>query len=336
MSLLSIGDLAQSYMLRRQNVQLKSQMSKLSEELTSGRTSDTAKHLSGDYSYLGDLERGSRVLEGYFTAATEARLFTGAMQNALEHVHTLTSKLSATLISTSNSNLPTVIASASFDARGQLATIVSSLNSNVAGRALFSGVEVDSAALAPAETILSNLRTAVAGEISLSGIVTAVDQWFDTPGGGFETLGYQGSTQGMSPYLLGEGQSVDLDLRADNPAFRDLLKNVAIAALANDPALGFATTLKSHLLLHAGQGLITAQDSLTGIRADLGFAESRIEESTSRIASEKTSLDYARGELLGVDPYESATRLENVQFQLESLYAVTARLSRLTLADYLR
>jgi flagellar hook-associated protein 3 FlgL len=37
-----------------------------------------------------------------------------------------------------------------------------------------------------------------------------------------------------------------------------------------------------------------------------------------------------------VDPYEAATKLEAAQSQLEALYTVTARLSRLNLVDFLR
>ena len=42
MGLVSLGDMAQSFMLRRQNVALKSDLQRLSSELTTGRVVDTA------------------------------------------------------------------------------------------------------------------------------------------------------------------------------------------------------------------------------------------------------------------------------------------------------
>jgi flagellar hook-associated protein 3 FlgL len=85
----------------------------------------------------------------------------------------------------------------------------------------------------------------------------------------------------------------------------------------------------------AADGLRAQADRVTGIRADLGHAEERIERSSVRIASELSSLDYARSQLLAVDPFEAATELENVQFQLEALYTVTARAARLNLVNFL-
>ncbi len=335
MTQVSIGDLAQSFVLRRQNTMLKEEMGKLSLELSSGRTSDVASHLSGDYSHLADIERGLRVLQGFDTAATEAQHFTGAMQLALGHVQDTTSDLAASLISTSSGYIETAINSAARSAEADMQAIVATLNTNVAGRSLFSGVATDRSALVSADDIMADLRVAISGAVTSSDVIAAVTDWFEAPGGGFETLGYNGSTTGMSPFPMGDGQSVDLDLRADNEEIRNALKYTAIAALSAEASLSFSMDAKKQLQVYAGEGLLTTQDGLTGIRADLGYAEERIDDNVARIASEKTSLEYARGELLGVDPYETATRLEDVQFQLESLYTITVRLSRLSLVEYM-
>lgn len=335
MTQISIGDLAQSYVLRRQNTLLKQEMSKLSMEMASGRTADVARHLSGDYSHLADIERGLRVLQGFDTASTEAAQFTGAMQSALGHVQDVTSDLATALFSSSSGYLETAIDSVAHSAESDMQTLVSTLNSNLAGRSLFSGVATDQPALAAADDIMAELRTAIAGAVTTSDVIAAVTDWFEAPGGGFETMGYSGSTTGMSPFPMGDGQSVDLDLRADNPGIRSALKFTAIAALSAEASLGFSLDAKKQLQVFAGEGLLTSQDGLTTIRADLGYAEERIDDNVARIAAEKTSLEYARGELLGVDPYETATKLENVQFQLESLYTITVRLSRLSLVEYM-
>ena len=59
------------------------------------------------------------------------------------------------------------------------------------------------------------------------------------------------------------------------------------------------------------------------------------EEASTRLSAERTSYEIARTGLLEADPYETASRLEDVQFQLEALYAVTARMARLSLTSYL-
>lgn len=335
MPLYSIGDLASSFMLRRQNVQLNTALARLTQEMASGVAADIPRHLQGNYSYLGDLERNLRVNDGFATAAREAAVFTGAMQTALDRVQSVTTALSADLILSGNTNLPEAMQTVSHAAHGELGALLSTLNTNVAGRALFSGVATDTLSFASAGTFIDELKTAMAGEVTLSGILSAVDSWFDTPGGGFETNGYLGSGSALAPFLVGEGESVDLDLRGDSQAIRDVLKNTAIAALAADADLAYPGYLQAELLVAAGENLMTSQGHLSQIRADLGYAEARVEESRTRLSAEHTSLEMARGELLGVDLYETATRLENVQFQLESLYTATARLSQLSLVEYL-
>lgn len=335
MTLNSIGDLAQSHLLRRQNGDLKARMATLIEELSTGRAADISRHLSGSYSYLADIDRNLALLDGYETATSEAKVFTQSMQDALDGFQAVGSDLGAALISTAGSNLPQVAETVSARAGEDLNIMLAKLNTNVAGRFLFAGVATDDRPLSTADTVLTALRTDLAGETTLIGIETRLDAWF-APGGAFDTTAYQGATVSLPPFSLGSGETVALDLRGDDPAIRTLLRNVAMAALATDPSLGLSHDLQKDMLLEAGKGLTFDHSGLTRIRADLGHAQARIEESAARIAAERSSFQIARTELLSVDPYETVTDLEDVQFQLESLYTITARLSRLTLTDYLR
>lgn len=335
MTFYSLGDMASHFMLRRQNVRMNGELAQLTQEISSGQTADIPRHLKGNYSYLGDVERNLRVLRGFDTAAKEASFFTSAMQASLEKVQQTTTSLSADLIKADNTKLPSALRIISSNAEGQLRDLLSALNTATGGRSLFSGMATDTTPFSPAGTFLTELRTAVAGEVTLNGIIGAIDTWFDTPGGGFETVGYRGANADLPPFLVGEGETIQLSLRGDNQAFRDILKNTAIAALAGDASLGYSRDLQAEMLVTAGENLLTTQGSLSEVRANLGHAEARLEESKTRISTERTSFEMSRNELLGVDPYETATRLEAVQFQLESLYAATAKLSNLSLVRYL-
>ncbi|WP_322867062.1 flagellin [Aquicoccus sp. G2-2] len=336
MALTSIGDLANTVLLRHTNARLNAEMTQLTQEMASGETADIARHLHGDYAHFGDIEHDTRMLSRYESAAKDATLLTSAMQAALGTAQSTTGALATDLIEQSSGGLSVGWQAASGNAVQAFDTLISALNTDVAGRALFAGQTTDGAPFASSGAFLAALKPALAGATTLNDITTALDTWFDTPGGGFETLGYNGSDQSLAPFLIGEGETVNLDLRGDSPAIRDLLKNTAMAALASDPDLGFSSDLQKGLLASAGEALLGNQDALTGLRADLGYAEARIEESRSRISAEKSSLELARNALVGVDPYETATRLKNVQFQLESLYSATASLSRLSLVGYLK
>mgnify|MGYP006193710875 CR=1 FL=1 len=56
----------------------------------------------------------------------------------------------------------------------------------------------------------------------------------------------------------------------------------------------------------------------------------------ARNSAEITALELARAKIVSVDPFEAATKVKEAQTQLEMIYAVTARLSSLSLMEYLR
>lgn len=335
MTLVHIGDLAQSFLLRRQNGLLNARIAPLTEELASGLKSDLTSALNGDFVLLTDTETRLRRLDGYDLSAREARNFTEALQAALEHSQTIASDLSGRLITASQGNLLSGFAVASQSAESDLERIVVLLNGTIAGQGLLGGTATDRPPLLSAGEILDELRLVAAGAGSASDLITAVDTWFFSAGGGFETNGYLGATDDLAPFQISEGESVTLGLRADADALRELLRNTALAALTSDIGFGFDSTTQRALLEEAATGLLSAQGAITTVRGDLGQVEARIAQAESRNAASRTSLEIARNELITADPYDTATRLEALEFQLEALYAVTARLSRLSLVGYL-
>lgn len=332
MSIHSLGDLAQSFVSRRQTATLKQQMTRLTGELSSGRTTDVTRHLKASFGQLSDIEHQLRLQQGYRTATAEAAGATAAMQSALGIIHDRTTELAGagTLAGTNAAGIATD--GVATLARGVLDAVVGALNTAVGGRSLFAGTEFDRAPLPAGGAVLSAARAALGGASDAAGITAALDAFFGA-GGGYETALYQGNTEDAGPFRLGAGESVRLSIRADDEVFRGVMKSAVLATLADDPALDAGT--RRDLLGQATDGLFAQADRLNAVRADLGHTEERIERSSVRIASELTGLDYARGQLLAVDPFDAATELENVQFQLEALYAVTARAARLNLVNFL-
>lgn len=335
MNMTSIGDLAQSLMLRHKSVELKQTISTLTEELNTGQVSDVSKRLGNDFSYLSDIERNLSRLGGFSVATNEAKIFAGAAQTGLGHLHDMASSLSSALLSTSTTTLSPAIENLSGQARDSLDSAISVLNGSVAGRSLFGGTATDQVPLMGADVMLAALTPLVAGLTTAADVETAIRDWFADPGG-FKAVMYQGSDDTLAPLQIGPGQQVNMTLKADDAAFGDILGDLALAALAADPALGFDKGLQMDLLLSSGGALLKSQDNLTQVRADLGFAEARIEEAATRNVSAQTSLELTRNSLLEADPFETAIRLEEAQFQLETLYTVTVRSSQLSLLNFMR
>ena len=93
---------------------------------------------------------------------------------------------------------------------------------------------------------------------------------------------------------------------------------------------------RAKLALASGEAAIAARDGLTSLRARIGLAEERIDHASTRIAAERTALEIARNDIVGADPYETATKLQEVERQLQTLYTMTGRMSELSLTNYLR
>lgn len=72
------------------------------------------------------------------------------------------------------------------------------------------------------------------------------------------------------------------------------------------------------------------------LRSDLGAGQARIEEARVTVETTRAGLELERGRLTEADPYRTATDLQALQTRLETLYVLTARLSRLTLTEFLR
>lgn len=335
MSPSSIGDLAQLFLVQRQTSILKQRMETLTADLASGHSINRVAHVPGAMKRLGDLSHDLVVLAGYRGSAREAALTTAAMQTALGRVQDGVTDLNDTAVLARTSAGRTHLATMSGQGREVLEIVISGLNADFAGKALFAGSDVLGAPLASAGDFLDAARAAVAGATNAADVMSGLSAMFEDPAGAFLTGLYRGNSTPLSPYQLGAGESVALDLRADGPAFRTMFRHVVAAALVQDPGLALSEAENRELARLAGDGLTRSQGDLTGIRASLGHAESRIEAATSRLSAELNTLEQARTDMLAVDPFQTATELEAVQSRIETLYAITARSSRLSLVSFL-
>ncbi|MFP4569830.1 flagellin [Rhodosalinus sp.] len=330
-----LGDMAQSLTLRSHAARLKADLADRSQEVATGRAADLVRHLGGDTARLAALERDLAMTAPLRRLQAEAASRAAAMQTALESIQSRLEPLGATLRNAASAGVPAEIAAATGEARDAFGAAVAALNTSAAGRSLFAGGAVGGPAIAPAEDMLDDLRAAIGGETDAATIAGLVRDWF-APGGGFETAGYLGATEPAAAVPLGQAETVALDLRADDPTLRGVLAAAALGALAADPALDLPEATSRALFGAAAADAMAVRDPMTELRAALGTKEARIEQAGVRLQAVRAGAEMARAALVGVDEYEAATRVEALGHKLESLYAVTVRLSRLTLLEQLR
>lgn len=332
----TLGDLSGFLSSRHSNVRLKQQIQQHSHELTTGLAFNTSRHLGGDMSQLAIIEHDLRLSETMRQTNAEAILRSGAKQSALglidQHLDVTFEALATVGLNEGALAGNTASATAGHAFR----SIVDALNTQAGHQSLFAGSATDHPALIDADTMFADLRTALTGLSTLTDVDVTLENWFDNPTGAFATLAYTGDGGDPPAFQLSADTFVSDGIRADDDRLRTALKAVAKAALAYDPSIGLSDDLARAMTQSAVDAVFVAKDGLIEMRAELGAIEERIEAATVENSARKTALDVARNQLLGVDSYDAASRLEATQFQLESLYATTARLSRLSLLEYLR
>lgn len=336
MPMTTIGDMRQHFMNLRHNSTLKQRLGTLAQELATGQMSDLTAHLGRDQTRLADIDRQIGLARTYQRASTETGQILSQMQSALSAVDHLRGAAAGPLLNVTSSTSPAQREDAAMEARASFEGTIQALNTRFGDRAIFGGADVNDSPLQNADAMLSDIRAAVGGAADASGVQAALDVWFDDPGGGFETTGYAGSTGAPVQRALGDGQTVEISARADDPALRRVLKATAMAAIANDPTLAITQDDRAVLLRSAGEALMSSATDLAGVQSTIGFIEARVEHAMTRSSAREASLGIMRNEMVTADPYETASTLEQVQLQLETHYTLTARLSRLSLTEYLR
>ena len=331
MMMQSIGDLARGLVLERQTARLKADINRLTGELGSGRVADPARRLA-DTGPLAALGAAIARAEAHRAALGEIGRRAEIVQSVIGGLDTLAAPVRSAALALGPEPSPGKVALAADLARGRFADATALLNSRDGLRVVLAGAEGAGNALAPPAEILDALRTAIGPLVPMTApaIVEAVRDWFDAPTG-FAAAAWRGSATAAGPVAAAPGEAIGLDVNALDPAFRQTLEGLALAVLAGEaPDKGAA------LLGAAAARLGTAAETRALLAGRIGQTEARIEAAMLRHGAEASALSMRRNTMTEADPFATASALSALQDRIETVYAVTARLSRLSLADFLR
>lgn len=335
MTWLSLGSLALPFQLQRHGVQLRTDIARLGQELSTGTVADPARHLRGNTGPLAAITAREARNTAFDQVIRMAAVTADTAQGALARMDLLRQQSSEALLSAATSGQTGAMLTATGQAAGTaLADAVSGLAVRVAGVAVFSGIASDRAPLTPAEAMQQALSPLISGLETADQVLAAVDSAFLDPGGLFETVFYQGdaTTAGAT---LPDGARAPAPPTAADPAIRAVLAGLAGAALLADPGLTLSDDQRLALARGSSARLMGAGTGLTALQAALGDGQERLDAGLTRLQAERDSLALARQSLIGADPYEAATQLDLAQTRLETIYAITARTARLSLTEYL-
>lgn len=133
---------------------------------------------------------------------------------------------------------------------------------------------------------------------------------------------------------IDEGRLMEVPVNANLQPLRDL---AAAITLALDGGTGNLSQGTFQALADKAAAMSAkAESSIGEVQSLLGNVQFEVKAARQRVESRNNILQKEIKALEGVDPYEAATRVNIITNQLEASYALTARLSNLSLLNFLR
>lgn len=330
---IGFGDGATAAALRRLTSATKGDIERFATESVTGLARDPTAHLGGDLGPLAGLQADLARLGAWKTNIATAGITARTMQTALDKLDSSAASYATSLLSAAGAAQPTEFAATLGEGEDRFEAAISALNTRIGDRSIFAGVQVQGAATTSADAILDRLELLVSMVTGADEVEALVNDWFADPSG-FATEAYLGGAA-SAPVPIGTSGTARLEVTAADPKVRGTLAGLAMAALLQRGVLAESDVARTDLAKRAGEQLIGEQTSRTALAAELGIAEAAIADAAIEVGAGISATEIARAGLIAVDPYETATRLQSAQSQLETIYAITARLSRLSLVDYL-
>jgi flagellar hook-associated protein 3 FlgL len=320
----------------RTTAQIRQQMQTTSQEAVSGLKSDLTKATNGDVGRAHLLQKAqSDITQSQdINSLSAARLnaMSRSVSSAREAMNGIDTRATIALSSGFALNIDPIIK----EAEVNINVIMGALNTSLGERNLFSGNQTDTITFASPDVLMEDIRNLVGTAPDADAALQAVNDYFDTPGGGFETRIYQGGERNPPALPLGDGQSIQTGITGKHQAVKDALKGLALMAVSKD-SLPPTDVAGAETLFAAGAKLSgTGNSGLIALEAEIGVFSESIQKVSDKNDSEKAALDVAFQNLFGRDQFEAAAELQQLQTQLEASYTITARLSNLTLTNFLR
>jgi flagellar hook-associated protein 3 FlgL len=332
MATVSIGDMAQVFLLRRYNTTTSRELGDLTADLARGTVADPGRHLGGQISPLAAIESALSRAAAHAAVADLGATRATAMQASLGRFNDAAASNAMALLRATQSAEPSGLSTVARAASAAFQDAIAALNTRSADKSLFAGTATDRAPLPDAAILLAAAKAALGPSGLPADAAAAIDAWLADPNG-FQAQVYRGTTD-TSPVALGPDESATLDVTAADPALRGTLKGLILGALMSDPDYaGHGHQIALARL--AGESLIASVNDRTNLSARIGVAEERLSMAQSRHSAEQLVLQQGRSDLIAVDSYETVTRLQATEARLDMIYTLTSRLSRLSLADYL-
>jgi flagellar hook-associated protein 3 FlgL len=344
----SVSTAAVSQAMRYSLMRAQSELTKAQKEVSTGHFADIGLALGSragqSVSFERDLERMKGIVDSNGLVSSRLK----STQDALAQISGVAQSFLSTLTtSSSGSATPAVTLT---DAKGTLQSVTAILNSSYNGEHLFAGINTDVQPLNDFTATGSPNKAAFdAGFLSFFGFtkndpaaanITAaqMDNFLTTvvePQ--FLGAGWQGTWSNATDEGITSRIALNETVQTSVSANQDAMRKIAMAAAT------VAEMFDSNVSENARKALLTRSVSIVGeamsdlanLSSETGIVENRVKNASDRINMQVDLFERNILDLQGVDPYEASTRVSTLLQQIETSYALTARIQQLSLVKYL-
>ncbi|SDZ01969.1 Flagellin FlgL [Jannaschia faecimaris] len=308
---------------------------RLNEELSTERNFDTGRALSSDFSAYSRVSHDLRTFQAREDALSRATTWMDVAQVSLGFVDAVGTRLAEALTSGLTGNDPGPIATLGATGKGALSDVVNALSKAESGRAVFANGDTSGDPPFDLDVMLIETTALAQSATDVASLLQAFDAYF-AQGGGVETNAMSNFPGQSMQFPIGQGKALTIQVNAGDVAIREAVKQAALVSALPSTGFSLSPTDRQSLAQELPRRSVAAAAKLAELRGGLGSVEARADLLSEQMSHEETQLKIRRSDAVRADPLEVANRLQNEMSRLETLYAVTARRSRLRLMDYLR
>lgn len=329
--------------------EIQTELAKAQQELATGRLQDAGLELGHKTGRAVDMRQEFDQLEaiGESNGLLAERLT--ATQDALGFMIEGAQSLLATLFASRNSVTGKEVSA--LEARSVMETMGEMLNLSYGGARVFGGINMDTEPLADyfstptsaAKTAIDADFLAAFGMAQTSASVSTIDgtsmQTFldGAFAANFSAASWTANWSSASDQVVESRISISVTAQSSVSANAEPFRQLA-QALTMIADLGAENLNQSayDAVADTSIGLLgDAIEGLTLLQSQLAVTQEGIRSANERMELQKQVLMVGVQNLEGIDPFEASTRATSLLTQLETSFAVTARIQRLTLTNYL-
>jgi len=323
-------------------------VNQLSVELSSGRKYDIGLDLGSSTGEAVNLRAEFNFLNGIVdtNALTTSRL--DVSQSAMEDILTDAQDFLSTLVALSEDPSSADIAAA--DSSGNLELLMSRLNTQLNGNYVFAGINsdqvpfndysdatsankvaADAAYLTEFGFAQDNPAVATITPAAMDAYLTgAFETMFDDPAWG---TNWSNASDSVMVSRISASETVNSSVSANEQAFRDLAEAYVLMSDLGNSALDGETY--KVVVDKAIEKVGSAIAGVTTLMGKLGTVQEQVALASDRLSIQTDILNERINTLENVDLEATSVRLNTALTQLETTYAVTARMQGLSILNYI-